>query len=140
MIHVVIPSKRPKATPKWYEKHGYQSKYKAVTAADQATLDAKEYVGEYFTNVMKKNKVIQDLLNGCTFKVGDIVTPFNEEELKTQDLCEIVEIVNNITQLDEWPKNNKVYVLKFKSQKTGKFFWCNPTYFKEHNVVVSDGV
>ena len=131
MIHLVIPSKRKPTTPSWVDKYK-PTKTKHINSSDMAVFDSKDCVGEYFTQVLKRNAILQELLKGCTAKVGDIVTPRDPKELEAMgELCVIEAVYDNITNLEpEWPKDNKPYTMKFKSQKTGKSFYCNPLYYK----------
>lgn len=141
MIHLVIPSKR-KPLNNWSQKHSHYPVVKTVNVVSKDVLDSNACFGELFQEILKRNALLQAMLKDCTFKVGDILTPADEEELKTQgDSCEVLAIWHNLSMYEpDWPKDNLPYSMKFKSQKTGKVFYCNPSYFKEHNEQVSSGV
>lgn len=142
MIHVVLPSKRkPKWLPKTYPSL-VSSTTPAIPTEKKETVKTTELFGEFFNQVIRRNRLIELLLENCTFHVGDIVTPTDPEEQKDKGInCEIVEIYRNYTQYNmDWPEDNKPYVVKFKSLSTGKLFYCQPSYFKEHHEQVSSGV
>lgn len=137
MIHVVVPTKRK---PKWLPTTpNYQ---RSVAPENKENIKSTELFGELFNRTVKRNKILQDLLEHCTFSVGDLLTPASKEELQEQgEVCEILEIYHNLTEYNqEWPDDNRPYTLKFKSLKTGKNFYCNPNYFKEYSEKASSGV
>jgi hypothetical protein len=83
--------------------------------------------------VLRKDKVIKDLVKDFKHVVGSVVYPKTEEGFKRWGKCQVLGICSEYIHLEKdfkWPKDDNPMIITASSE-TGEIFYATTNFFKE---------
>ncbi len=85
-----------------------------------------------YQEVMRRDKVIKDLVKDFKHVVGAEVEPNNEDDVKKWGKCTIMGICSQYIHLEKdfkWPKNDNPMIITASSEH-GEVFYATTNFFK----------
>ena len=85
-----------------------------------------------FTEVMRRERVMAEILASFKHKVGDEIEPANQQDFEKYGKCTIMGICDQYIHLGrdfKWPKNDNP-MLVTASSESGEIFYATTNYFK----------
>jgi hypothetical protein len=86
-----------------------------------------------YQEVLRRDKVIKDLVKGFKHVVGAKVAPKNDADFDKWGMCQIIGICSEYIHLEKdfkWPKNDNPMIITASSEN-GEIFYATTNYFKE---------
>jgi hypothetical protein len=88
--------------------------------------------GTVYQEVLRRDKVIKDLVKEFKHVVGDEIEPKHEDDLKKYGVCKVLGICSEYIHLEKdfkWPKNDNPMIITASSDN-GEIFYATTNYFK----------
>ncbi len=86
-----------------------------------------------YQEVMRRDKLIKELVNAFKHKVGDEIEPAKQEDFDKYGKCTIMGICAAYIHLEKdfkWPKNDNPMIVTASSEN-GEIFYATTNYFKQ---------